>query len=77
MLKKLKIELNDIRFLPSAGMDVETSGKSPFNCNSKTINDKNRDIPKDIFSPASLGTKKDTRIRTACIVVGTMYKVLR
>ena len=58
-------------------MEVETSGKSPFNCNSKTINERNRDIPNESFSPASIGTKKDMRIRTACIVVGNMYKVLR
>ena len=61
-------------YKPSAGIAVDISGKSPFNCNRKTIKDKNKDIPNEILSPASLGTTYVTRIRMACMLVGTMYR---
>lgn len=60
------------KYLPNAGTAVDISGKSPFNCNKKTIKDRNRDTPKEIFSPASLGTMYEIRIRTACMKVGTI-----
>ena len=64
-------------YKPNTGIAVDNSAKSPFNCNRKTIKDKNKDLPEEILFPTSFGTTCVTTIKMECMLVGTMYRTPR